>query len=116
MTDFDSRALRSSSERTAGTASGYLMLVIAFLALMGIVLCATQIETHLAFAAGLVACVIAFTFVAIGFYLLQPNQAAAILQTQRPGGVDGRAAQRLLRCQAEVGAGQRHGQPQRLQG
>jgi len=79
MTDFDSRALRSSSERTAGTASGYLMLVIAFLALMGIVLCATQIETHLAFAAGLVACVIAFTFVAIGFYLLQPNQAAAIL-------------------------------------
>ena len=47
---------------------------------------------------------------------LSYHQAAAILQTQRPGGVDGRAAQRFFRCQAEVGAGQRHGQPQRLQG
>lgn len=79
MTDFDSRALRSSSERPASTASGYIMLLVALIALAGIIAFATQIDTGTAPVFGVIASTIALVFICAGFYLLQPNQAAAIL-------------------------------------
>jgi regulator of protease activity HflC (stomatin/prohibitin superfamily) len=79
MSDFDSRALRHSTERPAATASGYLMLLVALAALIAIVASAPRIgdidqAPWITFAG-----VFVLTFVACGFYLLQPNQAAAIL-------------------------------------
>jgi regulator of protease activity HflC (stomatin/prohibitin superfamily) len=79
MTDFDSRALRSSSERPAATASGYTMLIVALLALVGSVFSVTQVDTSPVATLGIIVGSIVFFFVLIGFYLLQPNQAAAIL-------------------------------------
>ena len=79
MSDFDSRALRSSTERPASTASGYAMLLVALLALVAIVVSAPQIGDAAWAPFALVAGVVVLSFVAIGFYLLQPNQAAAIL-------------------------------------
>ncbi len=81
MSDFDSRALRSSAERPASTASGYAMLLVALLALAAIVFGAVQAKDG---ATGLGVTLIilgslAFVFVVPGFYLLQPNQASAIL-------------------------------------
>ncbi|QDX26392.1 SPFH domain-containing protein [Sphingomonas suaedae] len=79
MSDFDSRALRSSAERPASTASGYAMLLVALAALIGIIASAPQIGEAAWAPFGLVASVVLLAFVAPGFYLLQPNQAAAIL-------------------------------------
>lgn len=79
MSDFDSRALRSSTERPASTASGYAMLLVALLALVAIIASAPQIGEAAWAPFALVAGVVVLSFVAIGFYLLQPNQAAAIL-------------------------------------
>lgn len=79
MSDFDSRALRSSAERPASTASGYAMLLVAPAALIGIIASAPQIGEAAWAPFGLVASVVLLAFVAPGFYLLQPNQAAAIL-------------------------------------
>ena len=81
MSNFDSRALRSSAERPASTASGYAMLLVALLALAAIVFGAVQAKAG---ATGLGVTLIilgslAFIFVVPGFYLLQPNQASAIL-------------------------------------
>lgn len=79
MSDSNPRALRSSAERPASTASGYVMLLVALVALAAIVLSAPQIGTA-AWAPWLtVAGAIVLSFISIGFYLLQPNQAAAIL-------------------------------------
>lgn len=79
MSDFDSRALRSSAERPASTASGYAMLLVALAALIGIIASAPQIREAAWAPFGLVLGVLVLAFVAPGFYLLQPNQAAAIL-------------------------------------
>ncbi|MFN3453260.1 MAG: SPFH domain-containing protein, partial [Sphingorhabdus sp.] len=79
MSDFDSRALRSSAERPASTASGYAMLLVALAAVIGIVASATQIGEAPWAPFALVLGVVILAFVAPGFYLLQPNQAAAIL-------------------------------------
>lgn len=79
MSDFDSRALRSSAERPASTASGYAMLLVALAALIGIIASAPQIGEAAWAPFALVAGVLILAFVAPGFYLLQPNQAAAIL-------------------------------------
>ncbi|MDR6853133.1 regulator of protease activity HflC (stomatin/prohibitin superfamily) [Sphingomonas sp. BE123] len=79
MSDFDSRALRSSAERPASTASGYAMLLVALAAVIGIVASATQMGEAPWAPFALVLGVVILAFVAPGFYLLQPNQAAAIL-------------------------------------
>jgi regulator of protease activity HflC (stomatin/prohibitin superfamily) len=79
MSDFDSRALRSSAERPASTASGYAMLLVALAALIGIIASATQIGEAAWAPFALVLGAVILAFVAPGFYLLQPNQAAAIL-------------------------------------
>ncbi len=81
MSNLDSRALRHSAERSAATASGYLMLVIVLIALVTLVTGLIGIKNdHAAWAIALtVVSALAITFISPGFYLLQPNQAAAIL-------------------------------------
>ena len=77
----DHQALRLSQERPAHTQSGYPMLLVLLLTLavmvFGLWLAARE---QPALGIGLLILgTIAFTFTAVGFYLLQPNQAAAIL-------------------------------------
>ena len=80
--DIDHRDLRLSVERPAATLSGYLMLLVLLLAILagflGLGLAATP-YTELAGSALMVAALLVFVLVVKGFYLLQPNQAAAIL-------------------------------------
>lgn len=81
MSNLDSRALRHSAERPAATASGYLMLVVVLIALATLVTGLIGIKNdQAAWAIALtVVSALAITFISPGFYLLQPNQAAAIL-------------------------------------
>jgi regulator of protease activity HflC (stomatin/prohibitin superfamily) len=77
----DVQALRLSQERPASTQSGFPMLIVLLLTV------AAEAAGFWQLALGndalavilLVAGALAFTFVAVGFYFLQPNQAAAIL-------------------------------------
>jgi len=74
-------ALSSSRERTASTASGYAMLVILLLAIVVQVYGIAQLANDNPSAIALIAVILApivILFVACGFYMLQPNQAAAI--------------------------------------
>ena len=81
MTDSTQFALTSSRERTAATASGYMMLALLLAAIVlqifGIVSLANDHVNALTIAA-VVSAPIAILFIACGFYMLQPNQAAAI--------------------------------------
>ena len=81
MTDSNVIALNSSRERTASTASGYLMLFLLLLAIIaqiwGIVQLANDRPSTLALATVIVA-PFALIFIAPGFYMLQPNQAVSI--------------------------------------
>lgn len=79
MSDSNPRALRSSAERPASTASGYAMLLVILLALVAIGFSVPQVKDALWAQMTLPAGLIILSFVACGFYLLQPNQAAAIL-------------------------------------
>lgn len=73
------RTLKSSRERPASTMSGYIALLLVIVALVGIVFGITQINDA-PWAIGLVVVsAVVMTFITPGFYLLQPNQAAAIL-------------------------------------
>jgi regulator of protease activity HflC (stomatin/prohibitin superfamily) len=74
-------ALRQSSESSASTASGYGMLILLLVILVGgpaFGIWAAQRNMDAAAGITLVAGSIAFAFIAIGFYLLQPNQAVVI--------------------------------------
>jgi len=81
MTDSTIVALTSSRERTASTLSGYPMILLLVLAiawqLFGIVNLVRDNHTVLPIVA-VVTGPIALLFIACGFYMLQPNQAAAI--------------------------------------
>ncbi|RSX19529.1 SPFH domain-containing protein [Sphingomonas koreensis] len=79
MSDSNPRALRSRAERPASTASGYAMLLVILIALAAIIFSAPQIGNALWAPLVTVAGAVVLCFVACGFYLLQPNQAAAIL-------------------------------------
>lgn len=79
MSDSNPRALRSSAERPASTASGYAMLLVILLALVAIGFSVPQVKHALWAQLALPAGLIVLSFVSCGFYLLQPNQAAAIL-------------------------------------
>ncbi len=74
-------ALTSSRERSASTTSGYAMLLVL---LGAIILLAYGVwgliggDGRLAHIAGTAAAALIITFVSGGFYMLQPNQAAAI--------------------------------------
>lgn len=72
-------ALTLSSERTASTSSGYVMLLVILLALVAAGFGVTLMRTNPATAGALIISgAVAAAFVAGGFYMLQPNQAAAI--------------------------------------
>lgn len=79
MSDSNPRALRSSAERPASTASGYAMLLVILIALVAIGFSVPQVKDALWAQLTLPAGLLILSFVACGFYLLQPNQAAAIL-------------------------------------
>jgi regulator of protease activity HflC (stomatin/prohibitin superfamily) len=77
----DSQALRLSQERPAATMSGYPMLLVLLLilGLMGVGFWQLALDNDALAVILLVGGSLVFTFVAVGFYLLQPNQAAAML-------------------------------------
>ena len=81
MTKSDIVALTSSRETTASTMSGYPMLLLLLLAIaiqaFGIVNLVRHDHGALTIAAVVIG-PIAILFIACGFYMLQPNQAAAI--------------------------------------
>src|SRR5437868_10427359 len=74
------QALSHSHERPAGTSSGYAMLLVLLLTLVAVGAGVYELTQNMPeFGAPLVAVgVLSFLFVLCGFYLLQPNQAAAI--------------------------------------
>ena len=75
------QALSHSHERPARTSSGYAMLLVLLLTLVAVGAGVYELTQNMPeFGAPLVAVgVLSFLFVLCGFYLLQPNQAAAIL-------------------------------------
>jgi regulator of protease activity HflC (stomatin/prohibitin superfamily) len=78
----DLKALRLSIERRAATINGYVMLLMLLLALvLGFVGLGLSADESAAVAGALlvVAAGLAFLLIVKGFFLLQPNQAAAIL-------------------------------------
>ena len=81
MTESNVIALNASRERPASTMSGYVMLAALLLAIVvqiwGIVELANDRPSTVALAVVITA-PIALLFIACGFYMLQPNQAAAI--------------------------------------
>ncbi|MBB4100171.1 SPFH domain-containing protein [Sphingomonas kyeonggiensis] len=82
MTDVRSvaPALRQSSEKSAITASGYGMLLVALVALVAAGGALSQIDriADWIVITTLLAAIVVELFVLCGFYLLQPNQAAVI--------------------------------------
>lgn len=74
-------ALRQSRETSASTASGYGMLLVLLLSLVAGGAALTQIDriADLIVVSWIGAAILVFLFVSCGFYLLQPNQAAAIM-------------------------------------
>ncbi|HET9637821.1 MAG TPA: SPFH domain-containing protein [Allosphingosinicella sp.] len=76
----DHQALRLSSERPASAFNGYVMLLVQLLALIAAIAGLGLFDSSpLAALAVIVASALVIAFVAAGFYLLQPNQAAALL-------------------------------------
>src|SRR3954469_12154907 len=76
------QALRLSQERPAATANGYAMLLVLLIAIaVGIVSAGLMADPDRVGLGGVLITLSVLTFVLVikGFYLLQPNQAAAIL-------------------------------------
>jgi regulator of protease activity HflC (stomatin/prohibitin superfamily) len=72
-------ALTLSNERPASTSSGYLMLLVLLLSIVAAIYGGTQVDANPALGGPLMTvAALVFVFVVIGFYMLQPNQAAAI--------------------------------------
>jgi regulator of protease activity HflC (stomatin/prohibitin superfamily) len=81
MTESNVIALNSSRERLAATASGYVMLIVLLLAILAQVWGISELANDRPGALALTVVILApltLIFVACGFYMLQPNQAAAI--------------------------------------
>jgi regulator of protease activity HflC (stomatin/prohibitin superfamily) len=82
MADSKTVALTSSREQPAQTVSGYLMLLLLLVAIVwqvwGIVNLAQGADSAFAHIFAVIAAPILLLFIACGFYMLQPNQAAAI--------------------------------------
>ena len=72
-------ALTLSSERAASTSSGYIMLLVMLLAIVGFVFGVTVMKSHGAHGGLLITVtMLVFLFTMFGFYMQQPNQATAI--------------------------------------
>lgn len=81
MADGNVIALTATSERPAATFSGYLMLMLLLVAIFADVYGITQLGAAGDLGTGIViviAATLIFILVVPGFYMLQPNQAAAI--------------------------------------
>jgi regulator of protease activity HflC (stomatin/prohibitin superfamily) len=81
MTESNVIALNMSRERPASTMSGYVMLLVLLLAIVAQIWAIAQLasDNHgLLQIATVIAAPLVLIFVACGFYMLQPNQAAAI--------------------------------------
>jgi regulator of protease activity HflC (stomatin/prohibitin superfamily) len=80
MTDIRAQAsaLRQSEERPASTMSGYAMLFVALLSLVAIPVAAPQIGEAVWAPFVVIAAAVILSFVSVGFFLLQPNQAVVI--------------------------------------
>jgi regulator of protease activity HflC (stomatin/prohibitin superfamily) len=81
MTESNVSALNLSRERPAATMSGYLMLFILLLSIVVQVWAVVELANDNAGLLQIVTVIVAplvLIFVACGFYMLQPNQAAAI--------------------------------------
>jgi hypothetical protein len=82
MSDSKGIALTSSRERPASTFSGYLMLLLLLVAIIwqvwGIVNLARGADGAIAHVVAVIAAPILLLFIACGFYMLQPNQAARL--------------------------------------
>jgi len=81
MTESNVIALNSSRERTASSASGYVMLILLLVAILAQVWAIAQLANDHPSLVALVTVIVAplaLIFIACGFYMLQPNQAAAI--------------------------------------
>ena len=73
-------ALKATSERSASTSSGYAMLIVLFLAILADIWGISQlanVDSALELLTVVIATIV-FVLVLPGFYMLQPNQAAAI--------------------------------------
>jgi regulator of protease activity HflC (stomatin/prohibitin superfamily) len=79
MSDATRSNLNRSQERPARSASGYLLLLLAAIALAGMIYGATLIDPNPEVGVPiLIVAAIAFALIVPGFYMLQPNQSAAI--------------------------------------
>ena len=81
MTESNVIALNMSRERVASTASGYLMLILLLLAILAQVWSIVELANYRPSMLALTTVIVAplvLIFIACGFYMLQPNQAAAI--------------------------------------
>jgi len=81
MTESNVIALTSSRERLAATMSGYVMLIILLLSIVAQVWAVAELANDnagLLQVSTVVVAPLVLIFVACGFYMLQPNQAAAI--------------------------------------
>jgi hypothetical protein len=77
----DVAALQASREVPAATNSGYIMLCVALALFFALLAQAARLAGDMGgplTVIGLIACGIAFLLVISGFYMLQPNQAAAV--------------------------------------
>ena len=73
------RAIIRSAERPASTSSGYVMLLVLLVALIGGVFGGTLLPVNPVLGATVIGvCSVVFLFVSCGFYMQQPNQATAI--------------------------------------
>jgi len=90
-------ALTLSRERPAATSSGYLMLLVLLIALLAAIYGGTTVDTDPMLGALLiVGGAIIFAFALCGFYMLQPNQAAAITLFGSYQGTDRKTGLRWL--------------------
>ena len=69
-----SQSLKSSREYVASTSSGYAMLLLLLILGVAIGVAAASALTTI-----IILCSVTFVLILKGFYVLQPNQAAAIL-------------------------------------
>jgi regulator of protease activity HflC (stomatin/prohibitin superfamily) len=79
MSDLNRSSLQRSQERRAASMSGYVMLLIALVALAAVILGASLIRANPRLGvAVLVVAMLVLVLIVAGFYMLQPNQVAAI--------------------------------------
>ncbi len=83
-----SQSLKSSREYVASTSSGYSMLLLLLILAVAIGVTASSALTPALVTTIVILCSVAFILTLKGFYVLQPNQAAAILLFGSYNGTD----------------------------